>query len=259
MPAAFLWQFPVHRTASGTCRLLRNGTEGVEEPIRREIRYHGPVLSDRPCAQLAPDLEVSCDDRPESICRGTQSANLIDSWKVASSSSARSMRWGSAAARAATGAWTRSASKRTLVPPIDTWRANVRFARVPANVQVHIGAPSERDITKFVPEEVGISSSSACSAARARRDRVTVGGTPFRRTERMPWQTSCPRLRSGRHRVGVGGAISGSSSLGSLLSISRSNVTAGSMRALARFGNCRFGRNHVFTKQRETGPECFSR
>ena len=61
----------------------------------------------------------------------------------------------------------------------------MRFARVPANVQVCAGAPSKRDITKFVPEDIGISSASASNAVRARRDKVTVGEAPFASTVLM--------------------------------------------------------------------------
>ena len=100
----------------------------------------------------------------------------MDSWKAAISSPVRSMCPSGVAGRATTGACTLNASKRTFAVPIDAWRARVRFARVPANVQVCIGAPSDRDITKCVPEDTGISSVSACNAACA--------------DDAMPWEAS---------------------------------------------------------------------
>ena len=51
----------------------------------------------------------------------------------------------------------------------------MRFARVPANVQVCAGTPSKRDITKFVPEDIGICGyDDIASAATAHPSLTTV-------------------------------------------------------------------------------------
>ena len=128
----------------------------------------------------------------ESSFHGTQSANLIDSLKEATSSSVRVT--GAVEIMNVGGACTLRASKRAFLRPSDAWCAHVLFARVPANVQVRSVPSAVRDTTKCEPTDIGISSDKSRSAACARLDRVTVGGAPVASTELMPWHTSCPRL-----------------------------------------------------------------
>jgi hypothetical protein len=168
----------------------------------------------------APDLLVTAKFLAAivlaSSCLGTESANLMDSWRLQVrrlSDRCVQAAWRSARRQVPARSthwsehWHRRAMpgepecgpracRRTVTKDPEEKLDWVRSARVPANVQVCTGAPSERDITKFVPEDVGIFSASVCSATQARRDKATVGEMPFASTERMPWHTSRPRLRA---------------------------------------------------------------